>query len=223
LIIRFDQSGENVRILSVIQILAWPLFFSISHANADGLQTCGLTESTIDARIQNCSAVPNSQRVSGTGVKWNLVARSHDVQTGKFYEVWEDSNTGLVWGDRLDREYTHFDAVTFGSQCHTDSLGYVLYCNVISETACESADGIRANVGIAERKFGLPRTDEYWTSFEDGILEVLPDIRQGFFWSVDFPTDRDPATQALIFDGYESSPEELSPRDSLTSVICVGR
>jgi hypothetical protein len=178
----------------------WLLNVIIPDARADVF--------TVEDRIKNCSALPKAIKKTQKNVIWNLVARSRDRKTGKFYEVWRDSKSGLLWGDRLDKRYSHYDAIALG-----------LKGNVVSESACNSDNGKTANAGIGEKKFGLPTIEEYLQAEENGVREVLQNM-DDFFWSASrYPNDTDNARGFFGSSGYFVN----DPRDDYGSVRCVGR
>ena len=132
---------------------AWLENFFIPNALA--------AQSSIDARIKDCSAFSDSTKKSSKNVEWNLVSRRRDAETGKYYEVWKDSKSGLIWGDTLDNRYTHYKAVD----------------------ACSSSDGKRASAKITDKSFALPSKDEYVDAEKNGIRGILPNMKDRWFWS----------------------------------------
>jgi hypothetical protein len=102
-------------------------------------------------------------------ITWDLVAQK--TSNGMRYQVWYDRNSGLLWGDRLDGLYTHFQAIKY------DFLG-----DIAEETACASVAGQRANAGILSEKWGLPTDPEFEQAERDGMRQVLPNI-DAWFWS----------------------------------------
>src|SRR5262245_26872135 len=71
------------------------------------LDDCGTKDSmSTEERIQDCSRLSESSK-KPKNVVWNLVARKYDLSSGKSYEIWRDSKSGLLWGDRLDSNYSH--------------------------------------------------------------------------------------------------------------------
>src|SRR6204780_2251937 len=65
-----------------------------------------------------------------------------------------------------------------------DYPGYVLLdCNVIHEVACPSPMGQKAEVGINDRNFSLPTRKDFDMAEKDGIREVVPNMKDSFFWT----------------------------------------
>lgn len=82
-----------------------------SDANVDevdhsSLDACGLTQATVEDRIDDCVIVNDTEATwssasesnSGHG-DWKLVSKTLDGAVGK--EVWRDERTGLLWSDSL--------------------------------------------------------------------------------------------------------------------------
>src|SRR5690606_37115440 len=109
---------------------------------------------------------------------WNLVSRKRDPRTGKFYEVWKDSKSGLLWGDALDKRYSYYNAIAL------DSKG-----KVISESACKSDDGKASSANIGEKTFGVPSRAEFFEAEKNGLREVVPNMRDRWFWSYSIRRD----------------------------------
>lgn len=193
--------GDDDAVPSGTRKATWLLNVLIPDARADGY--------TVEDRIKNCITLPNAIKKTGAGVKWNLVARSRDAKTGAFYEVWKDSQSGLLWGDRLDNTYTHYNAIGLGANG-----------KVVTETACNSQGGKTASAGIGEKKFGLPTIEEYSQAEKNGVREVLPN-KNYLFWSASInPKYTD---YARVFNGNSGDLNDDYFRDSLFSVRCVGR
>ena len=161
-------------------------------------------------RIKDCSLRKDSSKTTSKGVKWNLVARKRDVSTGKYYEVWKDSKSGKVWGDKLDSDYTHHDAIELN-----------MSGKVIKEKACITEEAKRASARIGDKSFGLPTIKEYEDAESNGIREVLPNMRYSWFWSASLsPYGSDGARG---FDGDDGNSFDFGIRAGHSSVRCVGR
>lgn len=169
-------------------------------------------------RIKNCETVPGSLKETKSGTIWNLVARARDSRTGNFYEVWQDLATKLLWGDRINKAYTHYKSIGLGTACKAISSRNV-ECNVLSEAACISPEGQLANAGISERKFALPTDEEFEEAARHGMLEVLPNLTERWFWS---STLMENNLYARGFAGYLDG-QHFNLRFSRASVRCVGR
>jgi hypothetical protein len=166
---------------------------------------------TVEDRIKDCAGIPKSSVKSSTGVTWNLVSRKRDPKSGKFMEVWKDAKSGLLWGDAQDKRYTHYNAIAL------DSKG-----KVVSETACKSDEGKAANAQIGEKAFGLPSKAEFEAAEKNGVREVVPNMRDRWFWSASVHPGS--SGYAFVFygnDGYVGH----GYRDYVShfSVRCVGR
>ncbi|MBY0471378.1 hypothetical protein K2X30_09445 [bacterium] len=171
---------------------------------------------TIDARIKDCAAFPGSSK-KGKGVPWNLVSRKLDPTSRKFKEVWKDSNTGKLWGDRLESTYVHdtqYPRKGYEAAVEMDGK------TVKKEMACVSKEGKAASAGIQEKAFGLPSIEEFEQAEKDGIREVVPEMGGHFFWSASlYPYDPD---FARVFGGGNGG-SGYGSRDDGGSVRCVGR
>jgi hypothetical protein len=181
---------------------------------------------TVEDRIKNCISLPGAVQEPVPGVKWHLVARTRDEKTGRYYEVWQDSQTKLLWGDRLDKTFAHHEAIVLGSNCRkvrpanpneSDSKA----CNVILETACTSEEGIKANAGLGGVTFGLPTIHDIRLARRHGMERVLPNLEGATFWSASLKDHLIGKDEAYLFTHsagtYYSSPKERF------SVRCVGR
>jgi len=160
-----DSEQEEVKGVNSAQFS-----FFISTAEAAGI--------SLEDRIKNCAKLPASVKKvkahKGKEITWQLVSRMQDPKNSKkFYEVWKDTQTGLIWGDRLSKKYKHYDAV----KLRDDN-------SVIEETACNSYEGKIANTNISERKFRLPTMKEVKQANKNGLFEVLPNMGSYFFWTV---------------------------------------
>ena len=156
----------------VIQTIYWD---GNNHMLWGNPSECGTVGGTTENQIRDCaSKIPGSSK-SPKGVEWNLVKRMRDPSSGRIYESWRDSKTGLVWGDRLmDRMvYSHFEAVAIASNG-----------TVKAETACLSEEGKRANADVSDRKFGLPTAAEFSQAQADGS-EAAPNW-WGYNWEFNF-------------------------------------
>lgn len=128
----------------------------------------------VEDRIKDCSMLPGSSKTTSKSVRWDLVARRRDSSTGKFYEVWKDSKSGLTWGDLLDSNTTHYNAV-----------GMAANGKVAQEKACapDSEEAKRANARVSEKSFALPTIEEFEAAEKNGVREVVPNMAGYYFWS----------------------------------------
>jgi hypothetical protein len=211
----YNPGDENKDSKEGVRRAAWLLNALVPVANA--------ATYTVEDRIRNCISLPGAVKKTAAGVTWNLVSRSRDPKTGKFYEVWRDSQSGLLWGDRLDKKSSHYDAIALGSRCERASA-HSMKCNVIKESACESEEGKRANAGIGERRFGVPTLEEYEAAEKDGIREVVRNMKYYSFWSASVYSGL-PAYgsgNAHSFGG-DLGHRSFGARADDLSVRCVGR
>ena len=153
----------------------------VSFAYADQKE-CGIKKTTIEERLKDCASLPGSSKVSKSGVSWNLVARGRKEKTGSFYEVWKDSRSGLLWSDRLDSFYSHDNFFPH------NGLDYAVILDkkdgkVIGEKACASKEARTATAEISEKKFALPTVEEFVQAETNGVREVLPNMKNYWFWS----------------------------------------
>ena len=177
---------------------------------------CGVDEDTIAERVADCAKLPGSSAdykgdVPGQKlVEWNLVSRARHRSSGRYYEVWKDSKTGLLWGDRLEGSYSHYDAIEIKD-------GVVKY-----EKACHSKEGRIAYARITEKHFGLPTAEEFREAEKDGIEFVLPNMptfgrADEYFWTATLDSQK--AGDAYFFRGGLSS----ASRNVGGWARCVGR
>lgn len=169
-------------------------------------------------RVRSCSGLPGSTVKTRTGVTWNLVARKYDPATGKFYEVWNDTN-GQMWGDVLDHGY---DLYCFDSDGYNPGSAVAMNVdgNVTEEKACVNEEGKRASAGVTGKSFGLPTIEEFQHAEKDGIREVLPHTLGYAFWSASIdPYNPD---YAYFFNGNDGG-SHFDYRGFGQSIRCVGR
>jgi hypothetical protein len=165
---------------------------------------------SIEDRIKDCAGIPKSTVKTSSNVTWNLVSRKRDPKSGKFMEVWKDSESGLLWGDLLDKEYSHYDAIALGADN-----------KVVSETACKSDEGKAASAQIGEKSFGLPTRAEFEAAEKNGIREVVPNMRDRWFWSASVHPENSfvawyyVGNVGFIYDDFRVS--------YVDAVRCVGR
>jgi hypothetical protein len=132
----------------------------------------GGKNNTIEARILDCAKVTKSSGQVNGRANWNLVARKRSNDTGKFYEVWKDSKTGFIWGDRLDQILPHYYLVDLDGDGKT-----------IKEKICSSDKYNQAKAEISERSFRLPTISELEQGLQDGMNDVFPNMREDWYWS----------------------------------------
>lgn len=127
------------------------------------------------------------------GTIFQLVKRTSD---GK--EVWKDTKSGLIWSDRLDKTYSQYNALN----------------------ACSDYSTMNARGNLEYVSFSLPSKADFETAENDGIREVLPNMKDHYFWSSSvFPYD---SYVAYGFGGSYSG-FVAGFRSNGNSVRCVGR
>jgi len=156
-------------------------------------------EITDAMRIKDCSTRKDSTKFV-KGVVWNLVARKRDATTKQLYAAWKDSESKLVWSDRLDVEYNHRDAMSI---------------------ACTSEKARRATAGISGKSFELPKIEQYEDAERHGIRDVLPNMRYSWFWSASLSPNY--SGLARGFHGSDGGSFDYLRDYGGYSVRCVGR
>jgi hypothetical protein len=163
---------------------------------------CGPISAAFGPYTSNCASIPKATEAWYQGAAWELVARKWDAN-GRFYEVWRDTRSGLLWSERLDSWYTHEEALSAESPAGPSR-----------EKACASAEGKRASAGLPY-SFRLPSSYEYLKAFENGIERARP--RNGFrFWSSALYPEGDIAGLP-----EDSTTEYVDFRKHQASVRCV--
>ena len=147
------------------------------------LEECGKTPATkpgdkskkftINDRTKDCALRPSASVMGKNGSVWMLVTRVKDPATMKFFSVWQDGNTGLLWGERLEQAYTHPSALTPAGK---KSLPL--------EVACQSKEAEWPHALLAkEVKFRLPTAKELEAASSNGMEEALTAAKDQAFWS----------------------------------------
>ncbi len=188
------------------------LFLLLSSVSYAQPPKCGKAQASIEERVLECSKLSGSSKMTKKGVRWDLVARSYDAS--KNFEVWRDSKTGLVWGDRLDKRYGQAFAVE--KECVMDFYEYI--CHATKEFACGSDDGVKANAGISERTFGLPTMGEFAQATDDGAREVLPNLSHELYWTLSMNIYSDYHAYVFVDGGFLDMGIDFKG-----DVRCVGR
>ena len=137
-----------------------------------------------------------------------VVGRFVEQQDARLLEQ-QLGKSGLLWGDRLDSNYTHYNAVALNANG-----------KVTMEKACatDQDEAKRANAGLI-KTFGLPTIEEFEQAEKNGIRDVLPNMGT-WFWS---------ASLNPVYSGYvrgfngSSGYSGGDVRDDYVSVRCVGR
>lgn len=155
-------------IFALTMLLSVSSFASVNEVSQNFNESekfpCGF-KGSVEDRIHDCSYQQSSQK--GNFV---LVAR-----TIKFKEVYMDSKTGLLWGDRLPSEMNHYDA----QKACNESLGEVLK--------------------IKDLVWRLPTEKDYIQADVNGIRASLPNMTYAFWAST---VSRHDSNLAYEFYGY---------------------
>lgn len=170
---------------------------------------------TTEDRIQDCSKIAGSSK-KPKGVEWNLVSRKRDLASGKFYEVWRDSKSKRLWGDRVVNP-DHQE----GTYSHHNAVAMLANGAFIAEKACISVEGKKANAGVSDKTFALPTIQEFEEARENGITNVLPNMKNRSFWSVSLEPKN--ANRAGYFNANDGYIGYESREYDFFSVLCVGR
>ena len=170
---------------------AWNNFSLISEAIA-------AQKFSVAARIKDCKKISNSTVKAYGAFTWHLVARKWDPASGKFFEVWQDAQSGKLWGDRFERRMHHVHAIEVDEKN-----------NVLKETACASDEAKIANAGITDRKFKLPTRDDYMMAEQHGIRKVLPNTKGWWFWTATVSKVND--DYAYVFNGDHGFASYMDP------------
>ena len=180
-------------------MLILPFLFTLSNMSAAHAQEakripasiknvgvpCGL-KGSIDKRIRDCSSQLTSKKEG-----FVLVTRTKD-----FKEVYKETKTGLLWGDRLPSTMTHIEA----------------------ERECNA--GLAEVAKITEVTWRLPTREEYAEAEKNGIIKALPNMYD-WFWSSS--VHRSYPNYTWVFIGGIGYTGKYVPYYSFYSVRCVGR
>jgi hypothetical protein len=199
-----------------------------------GEPDCG-NQGSVTARIQSCA----KSKVTSKGVKWSLVSRH--TGSDRINEVWQDTKTGLVWGDEVPGRYlqkqiakidpSHCDQMSPSDSDYFSGHSEIIQtCQVLEETLCTSSDAAGSKAGIAERHFGVPTFQDWLNASHDGASEILPHLRafdsRYLSLSTAWVKGYEQYTAAVVFDpmkfggGYELT---STSNDYPVKVRCVGR
>ena len=144
---------------------------------------CGLS-GTIDERISDCQKLKGSSK----GV-WVLVSRTSETNSyNEHYEIYEDTITRLIWGDKL-KEANSYYSFLFGEAaeaCGRKRLenGNLDNFRVPSLTDYQNAEShqIRLVLPNMEHRFwtstGVSRYDAYYYNGSTGETKVIPLVRE---------------------------------------------
>jgi|GEM_PF-3093814 len=154
-------------------------------------EPCGQS-GTVKERLEDCSGTYLSEITTSKNKLWKLVSRSQEGKT-----LWQDAETKLIWGDTLSEKMNHDDALK----------------------ACmekEKLTPLMANT--PELIWSLPTNEDFDSAEQNGIREVLGDMKDHCFWSSS-PYD----AYAWVFNGYGGRVDGGVYRDDHRTVRCVGR
>ena len=200
---------------------------AISNLGGDSTisaRLCGLEQKTVASKIKNCSPQPNSSIITTSGGHWNLVTRFKRSESSTDYgEVWQDGQTGLVWGNALDGTFN------FYTSANRESDGML-----INESACASEEANLADGKVTDKDFGLPTQEEVRVAIAHGMGEItfITITTDSSFWYADSKVwysngglitglDYPPRSPGYITDTFGYRSTELV--NSNHNVLCVGR
>lgn len=144
------------------------------------IHQCGNNKSqTIAQRISSCSMSITINK-DKRKIIWNLVARKRSDRNGKFYEVWKDSQTGLLWGDLYDKLKPYFHLVDVDPKT-----------KVVKDKLCSTDEYDIPSAGLSPQNFSLPTIEEFEQALKNGISEVVPNMNNWFWSSTTFPSEYD--------------------------------
>jgi len=139
---------------------------------------CGADDKeSIEQRIAGCSTSVKAPRSSGA-ITWQLVSRQKNDHNGKYYEVWKDTQSGLLWGD------LHEGVLPYYFLVNVDDAGKVL-----KEKFCSSPAYKMSRTGITQVNFRLPTIAELEQAVQNGIAEVAPNMNQWYWSASPFPNE----------------------------------
>jgi hypothetical protein len=133
----------------------------------------------------NALKCPANRNGECSGLYWALIARQ-TTKNGRRIEVWEDTNTGLWWGDTLQSQYGYR---CYGEECKTGgkyALEYDAAGNFLRQ-ACNGDEGTEATGGTNHRakKFAMPSVNEWQQAVADGIMQVVPYTASQNYWALE--------------------------------------
>lgn len=143
------------------------------------LPECGTNEShTIEQRISDCSNVLGPDSHSKKVGKWKLVARKKNEDKGKYYEVWKDTQTGLIWGDLLEKTLPFYFLVDVNEKGE-----------ITKDKICSSDVYGLARAFITKQTFALPTISELEQALQNGLGEVTPNMNHWHWSATSFPNE----------------------------------
>ncbi len=146
---------------------------------------CGLN-GPIPDRIRDCS----EQESSIKGV-FNLVTR-----TKEFKEIYKDTKSGLLWGDRLETGMNHFKAME-ACKADLDEVGQ-----------------------INEVSWRLPSKEEYEEANKNEVRAALPNMDY-WFWTSTLNASN--PNHAWFYNGLDGVLSNYNRSYGNDSVRCIGR
>ncbi len=208
---------------------------------------CGLTQTTITARISDCATLNGVNATwdgqvkgnNGFGV-WKLVTR-----TAANIEVWRDERTGLLWSSKVATSKnwckasgnnnssvvtnTNFKENDPNGTCTNSSnqnttTAPISYCleNAQFDTSNVNAAG-KAGLKASSTptvRWRLPTLNDYLQAQVDGINLVLPDFSTSYEWTATINSAN--TSQAWMYRPA-STIIATNPRSNNRDVRCVGR
>ena len=149
---------------------------------------CGL-EGSIEDRIKSCNLMKET---------FVLVTR-----TDKGLEVYKDTKTEIIWGDRIISDFNHYG----------------------SQRAC--SDDLTEAQLLKDLKWRLPTVREFEVAASHGMKTALAHMEHFFWTSTPVKTKRvrrrrAPPAQVFLWDGIEQKTDVGDIKDA-ASVRCVAR
>ncbi len=186
---------------------------------------CGLTEDlysdgagniNVQERISDCSkTATDNKRISKNGIHWNLVTRKKDLKRNKYVSVWQDSKTGLLWGDTLSQEEDIWNKLV-------DS---VPEAQKVCATTKTDPTARLSVAHIHNVNFTLPTVQEYEAAIANGYAELFMEPRtfdRTPFWT-STQVRFHPKQNWILRIGKDSSSQIKSHDHSAAYIKCVGR
>jgi len=165
-------------------------------------QPCGEVGTPLE-RANDCAKATTSKNT------WELVALTKGMKlitrTKELKEVWRDTKTGLIWGDRLEKPYSFNDLVELDKNQR-----------VLREKICPTVEAENGKL-VKVLRFRLPTIEEFKQANSDGIRTRLPNM-DGRYWTSSVFTNG--SWYGWVFDG-STGESDGEVRDDEFAVRCV--
>lgn len=158
-----------------------------------------------ECRIGTCKDTVTT----AAGGTWTLQSRKRDPESGRYFEAWRDDRTGTIWGDRIDRFYSHYDALAFARNK--------------SASPCKMPEGQVSFADAAKQEdLQLPTKSDLEAAIQNGAPLVLKDFKEERLWiSATRLLISDPAMH--FFGYYGTFHSYLDVRYGDYDVRCISR